>query len=1114
MHSFRLRIWIPAVILLLFTLLTGFALFYQYHLRYDNLLHAHSTAVRQTMISLQRSVEEALRHDDRHRIEREISALGIAVEIRSVALLDPRGTVLAATRYAWKRQPGQQVMPRFSQEALQQALTMQQPLIHFSRQEQAISAYFPVRFPGGRESLRSHRLGAIVLDYDMSRPLAQIWSALVMESGLLWAAGVVVMLALIFLLNRYVSTPIAQLAAAMQRYSLDSEPVLPTFQGNGELAVLEQSFSRLTRQLSENHRQLLTQKNLYRTLSEMNQMLVRVENEQQLYQESCDIVVNHGGFVLAWIGVVDATDKQVKIRAKAGSAITYLGHVRVSADAYSPEGLGPTGSAINRNKAVIVNDFFARGETTPWQKEARQAGIEASAAFPISRFGQVLGALNIYAGQKDFFTAEVVELLQEMANDISFTLDKLQLDLLRQKAERALLEREEKLAVTLHSIGDAVISTDIHGLIQQMNPVAEYLTGWNEKAATGQPLDTVFHIIDARTRAPTANPVTAILQHGDIVGLANDTTLISRTGTEFQIADSAAPIRDKNGRIIGVILVFQDISDQYAIQAALRESEERFRHVNEATGGYIWEVDSNFHYTYVTDKCLQVKGFPAEQLLGHNPFEFMHPDDIPSSKKILLNAIKKKSIFSCIHRNLTPTGDVYWEEVRGIVLCDDTGQVVKIRGAGVGINERKQAEQEIARLAFFDPLTNLPNRRMLEDRLGHEFSAAKRHNNFGALLFIDLDHFKNLNDSLGHDAGDELLIQIARRLARQLREEDTAARLGGDEFIVLLGNISDSLDQAAVAARKVTEKIQVVLRKPYRIRGQDYHCSASIGITLFPQPGQDVKTLFKQADTALYRAKKTGRNKCAEMQETADRRLKMEKDLRQTIARDNLQLYFQPQFDADGSISGTEALLRWLHPVQGMIPPTDFIPIAEESGLIVELGEWVLKTACTHAKHWQQQGLLSGQHLSINVSPPQFQDSAFVDKVANILSDTQFDPDYLVFEVTESLFLENLPHAVEKMQQLHRLGISFSVDDFGTGYSSLAYLKRLPLSELKIDKAFVDDLGSDGNDRVIIETIIAMARHLRLRLIAEGDGNRGTAAVSQDKGLQRLSGLSVQPTAA
>ncbi len=306
-------------------------------------------------------------------------------------------------------------MPRFSQEALQQVLAMQQPVIHFSRQEQAISTYFPVRFLGGRESLRSHRLGAIVLDYDMSRPLAQIWSALVMESGLLWAAGVVVMLALIFLLNRYVSTPIAQLAAAMQRYSLDSEPVLPTFQGNGELAVLEQSFSRLTRQLSENHRQLLTQKNLYRTLSEMNQMLVRVENEQQLYQESCDIVVNHGGFVLAWIGVVDATDKQVKIRAKAGSAITYLGHVRVSADAYSPEGLGPTGSAINRNKAVIVNDFFARGETTPWQKEARQAGIEASAAFPISRFGQVLGALNIYAGQKDYFTAEIVELLQEQA---------------------------------------------------------------------------------------------------------------------------------------------------------------------------------------------------------------------------------------------------------------------------------------------------------------------------------------------------------------------------------------------------------------------------------------------------------------------------------------------------------------------------------------------------------------------------------------------------------------------------------------------------------------------------------------------------------------------------
>ena len=1111
MHTFPLRLWIPITILLLFTLLTGFALYYQYHAQYDMLLHARSTAVRHTLIRLQRSTEEALMHGERNRIEQDISAMGIDPEIRVLALLDPQGKILSATRYAWKQQTAQRVMPGFSEQVFLQVLADQQPAILISERDRTIFGYIPVRFPESSANIRSHRFGAVVLDYDISRPIANIWSVLIMESSLLWAAGIGVMLVIIGLLNHYVARPIAQLATTMQHFTANNEAIVSTLRGNGELAILERAFSDLTRRLTKNHRQLITQKNLYRTLSEMNQMLVRVENEQQLYQESCEIVVNYGGFVLAWIGLLDEAEKQVKTRAKAGSAVAYLDDICISTDAYRPEGLGPTGTAITRNKAVIVNDFFAQGDTAPWQKNAQKAGIQASAAFPISCFNRVVGALNIYADKKDYFTGDIVELLAEMANDISFALDKLQLDILRREAERALLEREEKLAVTLHSIGDAVITTDIAGLVQQMNPIAEYLTGWSDQEAAGQPLEKVFHIINSKTRATTIDPVRQVLQHGKIVGLANDTTLISRTGTEFQIADSAAPIRDKNDLIIGVILVFQDISEQYAMHAALRESEERFRHVNEATGGYIWEVDMHFNYTYVTDKVLQVKGYPPEQLLGHNPFEFMHPDDIPSSKKIIQQAIAEKTPFSCSHRNLTPSGEVFWEEVRGIVLFNDAGEVVKIRGAGMSINERKKAEMEIARLAYFAPLTNLPNRRMIQGRLEHEFSAAKRHNIFGALLFIDLDHFKNLNDSLGHDAGDELLIQIAGRLVQQLRTEDTAARLGGDEFIILLGNISNSLENAAVASRKVTEKIQAVLRKPYRLKGHDYHCNASIGITLFPQPDQDARTLFKQADTALYRAKKTGRNMFQfyrpEMQEAADKRLEMEKNLRQAIARNKLQLYFQPQYDQDGRITGTEALLRWLHPSQGMIPPNDFIPVAEESGLIVELGEWVLKTACTHARRWQQKGLLlPGQHLSINVSAQQFQDDAFVDKVANTLSSTQFDPDYLVFEVTESLFLENIRHGIDKMHQLHRMGINFSVDDFGTGYSSLAYLKRLPLSELKIDKAFVDDISTDCNDRVIIETIIAMAQHLRLRVIAEGVENHEQLQFLKTRGCNAFQG--------
>jgi diguanylate cyclase (GGDEF)-like protein/PAS domain S-box-containing protein len=443
-----------------------------------------------------------------------------------------------------------------------------------------------------------------------------------------------------------------------------------------------------------------------------------------------------------------------------------------------------------------------------------------------------------------------------------------------------------------------------------------------------------------------------------------------------------APIRDKNKQVIGVILVFQDVTEQYETYASLKISEERFKDVIAASGAYVWELDTQLCYTYLTKEVEQIKGYPVAQLLGHRPVDFIAAGQVESVLRMMQTAMDNKTNFELVYQNIGLKGEELWEEIKGQVVLDERGEVIKLRGAGVSINQRKQAEAEIERLAYYDTLTCLPNRRLLSSRLEDEIDAVNRHGKFGALLFLDLDHFKNLNDSLGHTMGDELLIQFAERLKNQLRKGDFAARLGGDEFVILLPELSESLDIAINNARKVTEKILNVLREPYLLKNYHYHSNSSVGITLFPQELQDATAILKQADTALYRVKASGRNTFQfyhpQMQETAYKRLEMEKNLRIALSEDQLQIYYQPQFNQEGQLIGAEVLLRWIHPGLGFIPPDQFIPIAEEVGLIIEIGKWIFRHVFKQIKAWQEIGLLkSHQHISINVSPKQFEQDNF-----------------------------------------------------------------------------------------------------------------------------------------
>jgi diguanylate cyclase (GGDEF)-like protein/PAS domain S-box-containing protein len=418
------------------------------------------------------------------------------------------------------------------------------------------------------------------------------------------------------------------------------------------------------------------------------------------------------------------------------------------------------------------------------------------------------------------------------------------------------------------------------------------------------------------------------------------------------------------------------------------------------------------------------------------------------------------------------------------------GEITHYVGTMNDISQRKEAEEEIRHLAFYDALTQLPNRRLLTDRLKQAMTASTRTGHCGALLFIDLDNFKTLNDSLGHDKGDLLLQQVAERLVQCVREGDTVSRFGGDEFVVMLEDLSDNLAEAATQTRVVGEKILAMLDQLYVLDGYKYHSTSSIGATLFQDHTDSMDELLKQADLAMYQAKDAGRNVLRffdqGMQAVANARAALEADMHQALRENEFVLYYQPQVDSDGKLTGAETLVRWQHPRHGLVPPAEFIPLAEETGLILPLGHWVLETACAQLVAWSSRPELADITLAVNISARQFRHPDFAYQVLTIIKKSGANPQKLKLELTESLLLDDVVDIISKMSALKAEGVGFSLDDFGTGYSSLTYLKRLPLDQLKIDKSFVQDVLTDPNDAAIARTIVALARSMGLSVIAEG----------------------------
>ncbi|MFO7552366.1 MAG: EAL domain-containing protein [Haliea sp.] len=406
------------------------------------------------------------------------------------------------------------------------------------------------------------------------------------------------------------------------------------------------------------------------------------------------------------------------------------------------------------------------------------------------------------------------------------------------------------------------------------------------------------------------------------------------------------------------------------------------------------------------------------------------------------------------------------------------------------IARRKQAEDKLEQLAFFDPLTGLPNRRLMEDRLEHGLASSARQERYGALLFIDLDHFKDLNDSKGHNVGDALLVAVARRLTACIREGDTVARFGGDEFVVILESLGDELEHSATRAEVVAEKILEEVASVCLQEGEDYRGTASIGISMFHGKGVSAEELLRRADTAMYQAKRDGRNTLyfydPGMQAALETRLQLERGLKQALQLDEFELYYQPQVNELGKVVGAEALIRWNSPSRGLVSPAEFIPLAENTGLIAPIGLWVMRQACAQLRAWERSAATAMLELAVNVSPQQFHAPDFAGQVLGVVQESGINPSRLKLELTEGLIMTDIESTIVKMNELRRGGLRFSIDDFGTGYSSLAYLTRLPLDQLKIDQSFVHNMTLKPQNAVIVQTIIGMARNLHMEVIAEG----------------------------
>ena len=649
-----------------------------------------------------------------------------------------------------------------------------------------------------------------------------------------------------------------------------------------------------------------------------------------------------------------------------------------------------------------------------------------------------------------------------------------------------LAASEEKFSTLFQASPDPIcVSRVVDGVFIEVNPSFCSTFGWKAEDITGKSAKEIRFWADPDVRERLG---AQLRQNKELNNV--EARYFTHSGQELTCAVSSRYINVD--RQLCITTTFRNITERQQAQAALKASEEKFAKAFHSSPDAITITErKDGRYIEVNEGFFRLTGFRPDEVIGRTP-EDLNVWAKPSERERLVELLERDGRVHHLemlgrHRD----GTLKQVEV-SVEPIDLNGQSCLLLTAR-DIDELKKAHAQIQHLAYHDPLTNLPNRALLMDRLTQQIALLTRHDLRGALLFLDLDHFKHINDSLGHPVGDSVLKMVTARLEASVRQEDTVARLGGDEFVVLLSGLEGKRSEVMRQVRQIADKLRKLLAEPMLLDSHRLQVTPSMGIALIPDHGNTPADLLKRADIALYRAKDSGRNAIQmfrkSMQEAASERLRLENDLRQALVRGEFNLHFQPQVDArNGAIIGAEALLRWSHPTLGPQSPAQFIHVLEESGLILEVGGWVMAEACHACARLLADGLIEADNFSlcVNISPLQFRQNNFVERVSNSLRDSELPHSMLKLEITEGIVIQNIDDTIAKMLRLKKIGVTFAMDDFGTGYSSLTYLKRLPVDVLKIDQSFVRDATNDPNDAEIIRAIVAMARSLGLEMIAEG----------------------------
>jgi diguanylate cyclase (GGDEF)-like protein/PAS domain S-box-containing protein len=1117
--------------------------------------------------------------------------------------------------------------------------------------------------------------------------------------------------------------------------------------------VLRQRLKTKTAYLVSAELDLARLTKLYSALRECNQVILRCNNDAEMYPLICRDVVQFGGMKMAWIGQLDEPTRRVIPLSAFGTGVEYLDGMEISIDTSGPKGLGPTGTAVRENRPYWCQDFQHAPETSAWHERGTQFGWGSSASLPLLRKGVVIGAFTLYADHVNAFDEAARNLLTVMAMDISYALDRFADEAQRKQDEATLAESESRFREIFNSVSDAVFIHDadtgeildvnqrmceMYGMTHEQalvcgpddlsEGVAPYATEeavekikaassgtpqtfeWHSRANDGQLFWTEvtlrFALIGNRrcilamvhdiTHRKLGDMALAASKHllesvidtipmrifwkdrdgrylgcnsrfaGDagekiplnIIGkddyqlgwraqadlyraddkrvvesgiakLSFDAPQSTSDGSTIWLRTSKVPLRGEDNEIMGVLGIYDDITNLRNAEQELYESAQLLKESQYIAnlGGYqldfhtgIWtssevldrlfgiddsyersmdgweslihpddrqmmlnflkdevigqrkpfdkeyriirfddqterwvhglgklELDSDgvllkmrgtvqdittrkqtdasllklslavaqspntivitdldARIEYANETFTKVTGYTLEEVVGQNPRMLQSGRTSKDVYADMWAHLVRGEVWRGELINRKKDGSEYIESALISPVRQVDGRITNYLAIKENITDKRRDEKRLLQLANFDQLTGLPNRALLNERFSYAFSLAQRSRDNLAVMFLDLDHFKNINDTLGHSIGDKFLIEVAKRLKASLRDEDTVSRLGGDEFILVFPGTNS--DGAAMVASKLLE----VVSKPYQIDEHELVGTPSIGIAIYPNDGDNFEDLLKNADAAMYRVKQESRNNfrffTAEMQSHSERNLQLVNAMRHALERNEFHLLYQPQVTlSDGHIIGAEALLRWQHPELGLISPAEFIPIAEDSGQIITIGEWVLREAVTQMKAWMDSGL-PPMVVAVNLSAIQFRQPNLAELVTSILSEAHLPAEYLELELTEAVAMDDPQIAVNIMDDLFARGIRMSIDDFGTGYSSLSYLKRFKVNKLKIDQSFVRDISEDPEDKAIVTAIINLASSLGMHTIAEGVETASQLAFLRLQGCDEVQG--------